>query len=172
MIGGHLRALSLHEGGLTLIEVLLAVAILGVALAGLGIVIPVATHGVHEGRQLSTAAFLAEQMLERTRASTWTAAPALDCLGLSDGDAAPVPVGATCHAGTATSFPDETEGVSGHPGYRRTVRVISCAATPCAGVTSAGIRMVEVSVAYTPLTTSGVSSSPKTVRLTWLASRK
>ena len=50
---GRASALRLDEGGLTLVEVLLAVAIVGVALAGLGVVIPVAISGVQEGNQMS-----------------------------------------------------------------------------------------------------------------------
>lgn len=172
MIRASRRPLSLDEDGLTLVEVVLAVAILGVALVGLAIVIPVSTHGIHEGQQLSTAVFLAEQTMEQARAVAWTAAPPMDCLGLSDGDAPPVPAGATCHGRTTTGFPDEVDGVGPHPAYQRTVRVTSCATTPCAGVTSTAMRLVEVSVAYAPLTSSGVATSRKTVRLAWLASEK
>ena len=78
---GRPSALRLDEGGLTLVEVLLAIAIVGVALAGLGVAIPVAIYGVQEGNQMSSATFLAEQMMERVRSSAWTAAPAVDCLG-------------------------------------------------------------------------------------------
>jgi hypothetical protein len=39
-------------------------------------------------------------------------------------------------------------------------------------VTTAGLRLVEVAVAYTPLTARGVSVGPKTVRLAWLVSQK
>jgi prepilin-type N-terminal cleavage/methylation domain-containing protein len=163
---------DLDERGLTLVEILLALAIIGVALVGLGIVIPVSSYGVQDGHQLSTATFLAEQMIERTRAATWTADPGVDCLGVSSGDAAPAPAGATCQAAAAATFPDEAGGVRGYPQYRRTVRVTSCATAPCAGVTTAGMRLVEVTVAYTPLTTGGVSSSPRTVRLAWLVSQK
>jgi prepilin-type N-terminal cleavage/methylation domain-containing protein len=164
--------LALNEDGLTLVEVVLAVAILGVALVGLAIVIPVSTHGIREGQQLSTAAFLAEQTIEQARAAAWTAAPPIDCLGLSDGDAPPVPTGATCHGRTATGFPDEAGGVGSHPTYQRRVRVTSCSATPCAGVTSAAMRLVEVSVAYVPLTSTGVATGHKTVRLAWLAAQR
>jgi prepilin-type N-terminal cleavage/methylation domain-containing protein len=169
---GRPSALRLDEGGLTLVEVLLAVAIVGVALAGLGVVIPVAIHGVQEGNQMSSATFLAEQMMERVRSSAWTAAPAVDCLGFSAGDAAPIPIGTTCSGSTESPFPDETGGVSGHPQYQRTVRIAGCAISPCAGVTTAGLRLVEVAVAYTPLTARGVSVGPKTVRLAWLVSQK
>jgi len=166
------RLLPLDEDGLTLVEVVVAVAILGVALVGLAIVIPVSTHGIHEGQQLSTAAFLAEQTMEQARAAVWTAVPPMDCLGLSTGDAPPVPTGATCHDRTATSFPDESQGVGPHPAYQRTVRVTSCAAIPCAGVTSAAMRLVEVRVAYAPLTSTGVATGRKSVQLAWLASQK
>ena len=160
------------QGGLTLVEILLAVAIVGVALAGLGVVVPVATYGVHAGNQLSTATFLAEQMIERTRAAVWTASPPVDCLGTSSGDVAPVPTGATCHDAVGTRFPDEA-GVSGHPQYRRTVRVTSCATIPCAGVATEGMRLVEVSVAYAPFTgPGGGSAGSRTVQLAWLVTRK
>lgn len=160
------------EGGLTLVEILVAVAVIAIALVGLGIVIPVASYGVQDGRQLSTATFLAEQMVERTRAAAWTISPAVDCLGVSTGGGAPVPTGASCHGGLATRFPDEAD-VSGSPEYRRTVRIADCAAIPCGGVTTAGLRLVEVTVAYTPLTgAGGVSTSPKTVGLAWLVSQK
>ncbi len=111
-------------------------------------------------------------MIERTRAATWIADPAVDCLGVSTGDAAPTPTGAACRGATAVTFPDEAGGVGGYPQYRRTVRITSCATAPCAGVTTAGMRLVEVTVAYTPLTTRGVSSSPKPVRLAWLVAQK
>lgn len=169
---GHLDPARGDQRGLTLVEILVAAAVLGVAVAALGIVVPVSLAGVRDGNQLSTATFLAEQALERTRAAAWTANPPVDCLGLSSGDAAPVPAGATCHGAMDTAFADEGV-VSGHPQYRRAVRVASCDSTPCAGVTAADLRLVEVSVAYTPLTgAGGVPASPKTVRLAWLVSRK
>lgn len=161
-----------EQQGLTLIEILFAVAIIGVALAALGVVVPVATSAVRDGNQLSTATFLAEQMMERARAAAWTTSPAIDCLGVSIGDVAPVPTGATCREAAATLFPDEA-AVSGHPQYRRTVRVTSCATIPCAGVATEGMRLVEVSVAYAPPTGAGGSSAHlSTVRLTWLVTQK
>ena len=125
----------MNERGLTLAEILVAVAIIGLGLVGLAVVIPVSSYGVQEGNQLTTATFLAEQMVERARASAWTSSPAVDCLGVSGGNAALVPTGATCvgaAAPTATQFPDETSGagVSGYPRYTRIVRVTNCGATP------------------------------------------
>jgi prepilin-type N-terminal cleavage/methylation domain-containing protein len=159
------------ERGVTLAEVLVALAVIGSALVGLAVVIPVAFFGVQEGQQRSSASFLAEQTIERARAAVWSANPATDCLGVSTGDSAPVPTGATCQGTTATQFPDET-GIDGQPGYQRRVRVSSCAPMPCAGLTSDTLRRVEVTVAYTPLTSAGVSPTPTTVRLEWLVSRR
>jgi type IV pilus assembly protein PilV len=160
-----------NERGLTLAEILAAVAILGLGLIGLAVVIPVSSYGVQEGNQLSTATFLAEQMIERTRAVAWTTAPLTDCLGVSAGDTAPVPTGATCNGATATQFPDEAS-VSGYPAYRRIVRVAACTATPCAGVTDAGLRQVTVTVTYRGLSAAGQAAADKTVNLQWLVARK
>lgn len=166
MTGGGL----LNERGLTLVEVLLAVAVIGAAVAGVGVIVPIASYGIQDGSQLSAATFLAEQMVERARAATWTLEPAVDCLGASVGNTAPVPTGATCLGVATTPFPDESAGVTGAPQYRRTVRISSCETGACAGVNTSGLRLVEVTVDYTPLSTG--SNASRTVQLTWLASRR
>jgi len=174
-----MRTLIANESGLTLAEILIAVAILGVGLVGLASVIPGASSAVQQGNQLSTGTFLAEQMIERARAATWTATPpASDCLGASAGNAAPVPTGATCitpqpaATTTSTQFPDEA-AVAGYPAYRRVVRVTDCGATPCiAGATQAGMRLVTVTVSYRGLTGAGVSPTDNNVTLNWLVARK
>jgi len=160
------------EIGLTLAEILVALAVTGVALAGLAVAVPVSSYAVQDGHQLSTATFLAEQTIERARAAAWTDSPAVDCLGVSAGDAPPIPAGATCQGAASTRFPDETGGISGYPRYRRNVRVTSCAPTPCAGATTTRLRRVVVTVAYTPLTSAGVSPRPTAVRLEWLVAQK
>jgi prepilin-type N-terminal cleavage/methylation domain-containing protein len=170
--GASRRAALRGERGVTLAEVLVALAVIGTALVGLAVVIPVAAHGVQEGQQRSAATFLAEQAIERARAAAWSENPAVDCLGVSVGDSAPVPTSATCHGATATQFPDETSGIGGMPAYRRRVRVNACDAQPCVGLTTDRMRRVEVMVAYTPLTSAGVSPTSTTVRLEWLVSRR
>jgi Tfp pilus assembly protein PilV len=159
------------ERGLTLAEIIVALGVLGLGLVGLAVVIPVSSYGVQEGNQLSTAAFLAEQMIERTRAIAWTATPAADCLGVSAGDTAPVPTGATCGGATTTQFADEAS-VNGYPAYRRVVRVASCDVTACAGVTSATLRRVSVTVTYRGLSAAGQAASDKAVAIEWLVAQK
>ena len=157
------------ERGLTLAEILVALLVIGVGLVGIAVVVPVSSYGVQEGNQLSTATFLAEQMIERTRSVAWTAVPAIDCLGLSAGDTAPT---ATCGGPTAfPTFPDEAS-VNGYPAYRRTVRVEGCTVTACAGITHAAVRQVTVTVTYRGLRAAGQAASDKTVRLQWLVAQK
>jgi prepilin-type N-terminal cleavage/methylation domain-containing protein len=159
------------QNGVTLVEVLAALAVIGIGIVGLAIVVPVAILSVHEGYQASTATFLAEQAIERARALPWSESPAIDCLGLSIGDSSPVPTSATCRGATSTQLPDESTGVSGHPHYRRFVRVTSCVSEPCAGVRAVGLRRVEVTVAYMPLTAAGASARARTLRLESLAAQ-
>lgn len=179
----------MNERGLTLAEILVAVAIIGLGLAALAVVVPVATYGVQEGNQLSTATFLAEQRLEQARNAAWTTNPAVDCLGLSaNSTAAPtLPVGATCTglAAGATTFPDEnnvqwgsdtragastTAPVAG--GYTRTMRIAQCTAGTCGGVANADLRLVTVTVRYLPLSGVGGSATTKAVALDWVVSKK
>ena len=44
-----------NQHGMTLVEVLVAIAIIGVGLAALAAAIPIAGYGIQEGSQLSTA---------------------------------------------------------------------------------------------------------------------
>jgi prepilin-type N-terminal cleavage/methylation domain-containing protein len=173
-----------NERGLTLAEILVAVAIVGIGLVGLMSVVPIATYGVQEGNQLSTATFLAEQGLEQVRNAVWTkvSPPAplgdeFDCLG--KGSAA-APSSTKCNRSAPTSclfgsscltFPDEPS-IPGFPGYSRTYRVIDCGTTACGGVVDSNLRLAIVSVSYRPLTGSGVSQTQKTVRLSLLIARR
>jgi prepilin-type N-terminal cleavage/methylation domain-containing protein len=160
------------QSGVTLVEVLAALAVIAIGIVGVAVVVPVAILGVHEGYQASTATFLAEQAMERVRALPWSESPAIDCLGLSLGDSSPIPSSATCRGATSTQLPDEPTGVSGHPQYRRFVRVTSCVSEPCAEMRTTGLRRVEVTVAYRPLTAKGVSGRDTTLRLESLAAQR
>src|SRR6266508_1789618 len=130
--------------GISLIEVLVALAVLGVGLAALAAVVPSSTQGLQKGAQMSIATFLAEQRLEQIASVEWTAVPPNDCVGTSgagpaswsfDGGVAPRATG-SCDGGD-TSHPDEGPSgrVDDHPptrlsgpfgGYTRRARVQPC----------------------------------------------
>src|SRR5574337_1255330 len=96
-----MRSILVNRQGLTLPEVVVALAVLSVGLVALASVIPVASAALREGGQLTTATFLANQRLEQLRVGRWMAVPDVDELGLSPAaDLPPV-----TPAGVA--FPDE-----------------------------------------------------------------
>jgi hypothetical protein len=134
-------------------ELLVASAVIGVGLLALTAVIPVATHAVQDGSQLSTAVFLANQRLEQVRSARWEggAAP-VDELGIS------ATAGAAPSASGVTTFPDEAPVAAPYSDYTRRVRILDCAASGCAGATGADLRQVVVEVDYRPITATGVAA--------------
>ena len=134
-------------------EVLIASAIIGTGLVALSAVIPLASYGLQEGNQLSTATFLATQRMEQVRNARWEAGPPLtDNLGVSaNGTAAPV-------RDAVTTFPDEAPLGEPHASYSRAVRIMDCGAgAGCGGIVNADLRQVTVSVSYRPMTGVGVA---------------
>jgi prepilin-type N-terminal cleavage/methylation domain-containing protein len=146
------------QGGMTIAEIMIAIAIIGIGLVALSSAIPIAAYGIQEGSQLSTATFLANQRMEQVRNTVWQASPALDKLGVSASSTA-APVG----DGGVTTFPDEAPVPAPYTNYTRTVRVTDCAVAPgCSGVVDAGLRQVTVTVSYRPMTGRGVSAAGTT----------
>jgi type II secretory pathway pseudopilin PulG len=168
-----------NERGITVAEVLAAAAILGLGLAALFSVVPVASHAVQDGNQTSTATYLAQQRLEQVRNATWTgptAAPT-DCVGLSatpTSAPAPSPAG-TCGGGVLVTFPDEAT-LPGFAQYARSVRISDCGdplnLAACGNVTSSAVRLVTVTVTYRPTSAAGVSPVNTSVRLEWLVAQR
>ena len=164
------RAMLRNDRGMTLAELLIAMAVLSLGLAALMSVVPVASYGVQDGNQTSTATFLAQQRMEQIRNATWDAAS--DCVGLSPNSTsppAPSPA-ATCGA-TAVTYPDEA-AVPGFTQYSRAVRITDCGVTACGAVTSSSMRLVTVTVTYRPLSAAGGSNSNTTVTLEWLIAQR
>ena len=146
-----------NQHGMTLAEIIVALAIIGIGLVALAAAIPLAGYGIQEGSQLSTATFLANQRLEQVRNATWSATPAVDNLGISASTAVPPQSGATI------TFPDEGPMAAPYAGYTRTVRVADCSlGAGCSGIVNATIRQVTVTVTYTPITGVGQAASGTT----------
>ena len=176
------------QRGFTLPEVLLTMAIIGIGLAAVLATIPYGAFAVQDGRQLSTATFLADQRLEQARYVPWRGTPANDCLGISAAaTAAPsVPAGATCVYGAVAVgaggalpwFADEgATAIAGFPGSSRQVRITDCGAgLGCTGVVDSALRLVAVTVTYTPLALTGPAGgagpAPKTTTVNMLISQR
>jgi len=172
------------EAGFTLAEVMLAAVVITVAFVSLLSVIPYSSAALQSGNQTSTATFLANQKLEEAKNIPWTTSPNNDCLGISNGAAAPtVPAGETCrlngvvlNANAALPWAAD-QGPTAIPnfnGYSRNVRIVNCAAVPaaCSNVADAGMRLVTVSVTFQPMTTSATAAPPKTVTVSMIVAER
>ena len=153
-----MRALTGDQRGATLMEVLIAMAIIAVGVWALSAAIPLAAYGIQEGNQLSTATFLVNQRLEHVRNARWEEGPpCVDALGLS-ASATVAPVG-SC-AGGAVTFADENPVLNQNGAYTRTVRIRNCdVGVGCNGIVNADLRQVVVTVTYRPMTGTGVSAA-------------
>ena len=177
-----------NERGFSLTEILVAAALIAIGFVALLRVVPLAAAGLQQGNQQSTATQVAQQRLEQAHAAVWTAVPATDCLGVSAGNAAPLPSGAACaaaisetyDAGTNVTFPDESS-VAGYPGYARTTRITDCGAgagcsgivyTPVPGTGTGAPRLVTVTVTYEGSGSPGATSRTRTVRLEWMVAQR
>ena len=158
---------------MTLAEVLVALPIITIGLLALLSAIPLSTYATQEGRQTSTATFLANQRLEQVRNAQWSATCQVDAAtGLVIPGAAVVTdqVGVSASStaapqdpSPAVTFADESSLAAPYTGYSRQVRITnSVAPAPicdAAGVMSGtGIRQVTVTVSYTPLSATGTNA--------------
>ena len=161
------RRVVFDSPGMTLAEVLVALPIITIGLLALLAAIPLSTFATQEGKQTSTATFLAGQRLEQVRNAQWSAIPAVDQLGISASPASPPQAGAT------VTFADENP-VGSYVGYRRQVRVTDCGVGGgCGGVTSSGMRLVTVTVTYAPLSATGKDApAPRSVLVTMLVAQR
>ena len=166
------RAVS-DQRGMTLAEVLVALPIITIGLLALLSAIPLSTYATQEGRQTSTATFLANQRLEQVRNAQWSGTCQVDgATGLVIAGAAVVTdkVGVSASStaaprdpSPAVTFADESAVAAPYTGYSRQVRITDSvvAAPTCdaAGVMSGtGIRQVTVTVSYTPLSATGTNA--------------
>ena len=132
------------QSGISLIEILFAIALIGIGLAAVAAAFPAALSGVEAGQQQTTATFLAEQRLEQIKGTVYANI-------------------------TAANFPAEAYGtIPGAPTYRRTVTITGNPGSP--PVTNT-VR-VDVSVFYRPVMAFGVLAGERQVVVsTLIASR-
>lgn len=144
------------ESGLTLAEVLVAVAIVMIGLVALMQFFPMGIQGMETGRQQSTAVFLAEQKMEQIKAWALSTAPNQ---GFST-----VTAGGACFTAGNPCASEAYNTIANYSTYRRT-------ATVSAGSTNT-TSVVRVQVFYQPVTAQGVLTAERQVQVaTVIASR-
>lgn len=131
--------------GFTLVEILIAAAVIGLGLVGVAAGFLHAVGGLEAGRQQTTAAFLAEQRIEQLKAGALN-----NFLNV-----------------TTATYPSEAYGnISNNgnpmPSYRRTVSIVEAPG----GL--ADTKLVEVTVFYRPVVGFGVLAAERQVRLSAL----
>jgi len=163
------------DSGMTVAEVIVALAIIAVGLVALISAMPRSTSLIGESNLKTTGTFLAQQRLEQLKNAAWTAstpcpgatAPACDALG-GAGSAGDAAVGA---------WPDETP-VASYPRFQRQVRICDCSVAacnvPCGIVATNQVRRVVVAVSFSRMTGTGQLSSatPETVTLVTLVAQR
>jgi Tfp pilus assembly protein PilV len=177
----RLGFLAVDQAGMSVAEILIACVIIAIGLVGLLSAVPTASFGIQEGRQLSTATFLANQRLEQVRNAAWAwtpfnVPPVNDCVGASASTTA-APTSASCNGAAVTTFADEGPMAAPYAGYSRTVRITDCSAgAGCGGIVYACndmknadgtivpscLREVTVTVSYRASTATGLAAAGTT----------
>jgi prepilin-type N-terminal cleavage/methylation domain-containing protein len=130
------------ERGMTLVEVLVAVAIITIGLTAIATGMVLGTSGVNQGQQETTAAFLGEQKIEDIKAVALSTAATQGFANV-----------------TTAKFPAEDYGTiaGGYTSYRRTTTVTDPSAT---------MKVVVVNVFYRPVGVSHAANAERQVTLT------
>lgn len=180
-------AIFRNEGGMSIVEVVIALGIIMVGLLALIAAVPLSTGLIGQSNLKTTAAFLAQQRLERIKNAQW-------CLACGAGGAAVDALGgADSPGGSAVAqWPDEDYGTiafpgaqncagsdrSGGCGFRREVRITDCSIVSCSGIAPATasantLRQVTVTVFFLGMTGPGTASATEeTVQFVTLIARK
>lgn len=129
---------SVADDGFTLVEILAATALIGIALVAMSAAVQHGLSGIEIGRGASVAVFLLEDKLEELRA-----------LSLVDWDNDALVPGTTtdyCQPSGVTCSPMPAPGA-----FKRTTTVSAAESSPCAP----RCKLVTVSVFYRPITPLG-----------------
>lgn len=136
-----------NEQGLTLAELLAAVAIVSIGLVAVATGFQYAASGLETGKQQTTATFLAEQRLEQIKASALTNFDAV----------------------TTATFGSEAYGtIANAANYRRTVSIVDDPGNP----PMTGAKLVQVSVFYRPVAAFGVLGQERQVSVASVLTRR
>lgn len=141
----------LGEGGFTLIEVMVAIAILVIGIVAVGVVIGSNSGlpAISRSNSISTATMLAQERLEQIRNVQYTASPP--------------PAGVDQI--TTANFPNEGYGaIAGFPDFRRTVTIQN-------GVPAAATKTITVQVFFQPVRESGIGPEESVAVATIIAQR-
>jgi hypothetical protein len=178
---------------MTVVEVVIALGISMVGLLALIAAMPLSTSLIGQSNLKTTAAFLAQQRLERIKNAEW-------CAGCGNGGAAVDALGGAGSNGTQAvavmghpdRWPDEDYGTivfpgapncaagdrSGGCGFRREVRVTDCSIATCSAIpigtaTVRDVREVTVTVFFRPQSGVGtMSANVESVQLVTLITRR
>jgi prepilin-type N-terminal cleavage/methylation domain-containing protein len=142
-----------EESGFTLVELLVAVAILMLGLVAVMQWFPLGTAGVETGRRQSTGVFLAEQKVEQIKA--WSLSTAAN-QGFTT-----VAAGGTCF--TDPNGPCRNDALNAIPGYPEYSRTVTIANGP-----TATTRLVRVQVQYRRVTDRGTLTGGQQVDIATL----
>jgi prepilin-type N-terminal cleavage/methylation domain-containing protein len=144
-----------EESGFTLVELLVAIAILMIGLVAVMQWFPLGTAGVETGRRQSTGVFLAEQKLEQIKA--WSLSTAA-----GQGFATVLKPGGACANAGNPCADDGLNTIPGYPEYSRTVTITT--GPPLTPTT----RLVRVQIQYRRVTAQGVLTSGQQVDIATL----
>jgi prepilin-type N-terminal cleavage/methylation domain-containing protein len=139
-----------REEGFTLVEILVACAIIGIGLVPVSWALTMAIQGVETGRQQSTAVFLAQQRMDQVK------------------EVALIPTEPPLLNVTAAAFQAEPYGILANaPTFRRMVTV---SPPPYLDIVVGGVNLgkgirVDVDVFYQQITARGVLTTERSVRL-------
>ena len=149
-----------EESGFTLVEILMAVAILMLGLVAVMQWFPLGTAGVESGRRQSTGVFLAEQKIEQIKA--WSLGSA------ANQGFAQVIAGGGCFGAGGPCNNDALNTIPGYPEYSRTVTITACLAAPCPVPLTTTTRLVRVQVQYRRVTDRGTLTGGQQVDIATL----
>jgi prepilin-type N-terminal cleavage/methylation domain-containing protein len=142
-----------NERGLTLIELMVAVFIITVGLVAVATGMQIATAGVTEGQQMSTATFLAEQRLEDIKSFALSTGSTQGWSNVNSTNFPATEAYGTITANTGTG----NGGGTSYAAYRRTTTINNSTSTT---------KTVTVEVFFVPVSVSSTTNAERSVIVT------